>query len=580
MNIVIYGVSRSGKDHLIEDLVVFLNQHSHKCEHLRGSYKLNEISKTEYGMPFSALSANDRNTIRQRFASDITKSKSDNQIIVVDGHCSFFSTKNNSIYDVITENDLEAYDLFFYLDTDSEIILSRLDDSSLTLSDINNLKNHEIEVLTRRLLHMNKELHVIDYHDSYVLEYILSVINGKYSSESIAKELTEKIDVIDEDSSVILLDCDKTLSLEDSTSIALEAKGIPEDELKRIYRNDRYTNYQAARAKRFIEEMMVFDESSTAFVATNIHLNMPLIDDLKSKCSTAKLIAITAGNSSLWQDVLTKYGLDILVLDSDYLVSKYVKYYVLKELQSKCKYVLPIGDSMIDSLMLSHANKAYLISNKGYREKIYQLLSHNNSIHQLSYNSYHYDSIRTDIGINEIKCLEPNENIMNLVTKCKSSSGVEGSQLRHAHYKLGLEIGNMISNDNPHESFCVVIMMRSGLPFGQGIADYLDCAELFCHNNNVDEIIHEINTSPELSHLVPIICDGVVNSGKTVNTLVSRISRKAIIATNVISTKYKSTFKCPIYATRISSNSYVGAKQRIVSDGKGPDTSDRLFKTM
>jgi hypothetical protein len=33
-------------------------------------------------------------------------------------------------------------------------------------------------------------------------------------------------------------------------------------------------------------------------------------------------------------------------------------------------------------------------------------------------------------------------------------------------------------------------------------------------------------------------------------------------------------------AARVSDNSYVGAKQWDVSAGKGPDTADRLFRTM
>ena len=53
-----------------------------------------------------------------------------------------------------------------------------------------------------------------------------------------------------------------------------------------------------------------------------------------------------------------------------------------------------------------------------------------------------------------------------------------------------------------------------------------------------------------------------------------------IIATNVISEKYNSNSMIPVYASRISKNSYTGAKQKTISNGKGPDTSDRLFKLL
>lgn len=452
MNIVIYGVSRSGKDYLINDLVKYLNEHSYECEHLKGSFILNELSSSIYGTPFSALPESDKELIRQRFALNVINHKTEEKIYFVDGHCSFFQDGKSDIYDVVTDNDLDAYDLYFYMDTEAEVIFSRLNSANLTASDINRLKNHEIDLLTSRLLAKNKELHVIDYYDSYVLEYILSVISGRYSSETIAKSLVQDVEDLD-NTSVILLDCDKTLSLEDSTSIALKANGISEEELKRIYRDDRYTNYQAVRAKRFIEDNIVYDKTTVEVITENIHLNESLINDLKEKTNTVKLIAITASNPLIWKTILSQRGLDVIVLNSDYVVSKYVKYYVLKELQSRCKYVLSIGDSIIDSLMLSHANKAYLISNKGYREKVYQLLKQNKTIYQLSYNTYLYEGIRTDEHICEIKALEQSEYVKELIEVCRSTSGIEGYQLRNAHYKLGKEVGKMILDDNPGENF-------------------------------------------------------------------------------------------------------------------------------
>ena len=44
------------------------------------------------------------------------------------------------------------------------------------------------------------------------------------------------------------------------------------------------------------------------------------------------------------------------------------------------------------------------------------------------------------------------------------------------------------------------------------------------------------------------------------------------------SDKFDSSEMIPIYASRISKNSFIGAKQKNVSNGKGPDTSERLFK--
>ena len=58
------------------------------------------------------------------------------------------------------------------------------------------------------------------------------------------------------------------------------------------------------------------------------------------------------------------------------------------------------------------------------------------------------------------------------------------------------------------------------------------------------------------------------------------VGYNTVIATNVISSKFNVDYIHPIYATRISGRSFVGAKQQTISNGKGPDTSDRLFKNM
>ena len=58
------------------------------------------------------------------------------------------------------------------------------------------------------------------------------------------------------------------------------------------------------------------------------------------------------------------------------------------------------------------------------------------------------------------------------------------------------------------------------------------------------------------------------------------VGYNTIIATNVISSKFNVDYIHPIYATRISGRSFVGAKQQTISDGKGPDTSDRLFRNL
>ena len=74
--------------------------------------------------------------------------------------------------------------------------------------------------LSYALIGKGKELHIINYQDEKTLAYISDVMAGKYSSPDIAKQLVASIGVLNKYNTVILADCDKTLSLEDTTALA------------------------------------------------------------------------------------------------------------------------------------------------------------------------------------------------------------------------------------------------------------------------------------------------------------------------------------------------------------------------
>lgn len=150
-----------------------------------------------------------------------------------------------------------------------------------------------------------------------------------------------------------------------------------------------------------------------------------------------------------------------------------------------------------------------------------------------------------------------------------------------AEEEAGKELAHLISKQQNSGKFAVVIMMRSGLMIGEGIADILDCPVLFYDDCSDIKFMDEWNYLNQKNVYTAIICDGVINSGNSiVNFLEKTCIKRFIIVTNVISSKCKMLNIWPVYATRISDNSFVGVKQKEVSNGKGPDTSDRLFKTM
>lgn len=282
--------------------------------------------------------------------------------------------------------------------------------------------------------------------------------------------------------------------------------------------------------------------------------------------------------SSISKSAIEKCGLNATVLQNNGVTSKYVKYYIAKRLRERGKFVIAIGDSILDSLMLCEANIGYLAT-KGYRSNIEVFIQSNKQLRQLSYYEYRYEGILMEDTIVSIKTLPLTADTQTLIDVCKSDSGVAGKKLREAHTKLGSLVAKTISQDFHGEKFAVVIMMRSGLSFGMGIADELDTSVLFYDDKNLSLFESQLQDNPQLQGCRMILCDGVVNTGKTILELANGYpSYRPIIATNVISEKYEGDDMIPVYASRISKNSYTGAKQKTISNGKGPDTSDRLFK--
>ncbi len=581
MTFSIYGVSRSGKDYLIQKLKEYFESRGKSLLHVNGSATLNEIASERFSKKIKELTEDEKNELRISFIEYIHKVERDNPFVVVDGHYAFYDGERK-LFKVFTEYDLRCYEKFFYLDTKPEDIVSRMRNSegdkkntSITAEAVYAWQNFEIDEMTKDLLEADKELHIVRFDNDFCLEYIFDTVTSiKYDSKVIADQMLAGVELTC--STVILTDCDKTLSVEDSTNIALDYIGASKKPLKDIFGGDRYSNYQMMLANRYYESIQAFTNDSLAVVRDTISINTGIIEDLKSKVNV-NILAISAGNSDIWKGIIEKCGLNATVLQNNGVTSKYVKYYIAKRLRERGKFVIAIGDSILDSLMLCEANIGYLAT-KGYRANIEAFVKSNKQIRQLSYYEYKYDGILTEDSIVSIKTLPLTVGTQTLIDVCKSDSGATGKKLREAHTNLGSLVAKTISQDFRGEKFAVVIMMRSGLSFGMGIADELDAPVLFYDDKNTTFFENQLKDNPQLQDYRFILCDGVVNTGKTILELANAYqSYRPIIATNVISEKYEGNNAIAVYASRVSKHSYTGAKQKTIHDGKGPDTSDRLF---
>lgn len=580
MKVAVYGVSASGKDHLIGEIVAYLSERGIRMTHVRGSAVLERLSMERHGCGFSSIGEDDKDALRVAFADALVEREAEFGNVVVDGHFAF-PTGDGAYRDVFTDSDLMAYDLFVYLDTDPDMVARRLAGRGVRMSpeDVGRWQDHEVNGLVTRLLPSGKELHVIHDDGEPTLRYILESMDGGWSSEAIARRAVGTLADIDVPGMICLVDCDRTLVEEDTTSLALGLQSKDGSVLADIYARDRYSNYQSFMAGEWLDANLAIDDDAIASICGSATPNTRLVASLAHAPGT-RVVAITAGPAAIWSPLLDNMGVAAELLDTVGVMSKYVKYFVVRELQRLGHFVIAVGDSMLDSLMLAQADRAYVYAGKGRRASMARFLEANPKVRQFSFSAYQYPGTPSDGAVCWVDCLDQRDSAVAAeVAICKSGSGMVGRRLRDAHRWLGSMVGHRIAACNRDEEFAVVVMMRSGLPFGEGIADALDCPMLF-YTDDVEALVAEI-AADGLGGRTIVLADGVINTGRSLRELVDVLKNlQLVVAASVVSSEAHLKSDTQVFSARVSDNSYVGAKQWEISGGKGPDTADRLFMTM
>lgn len=142
----------------------------------------------------------------------------------------------------------------------------------------------------------------------------------------------------------------------------------------------------------------------------------------------------------------------------------------------------------------------------------------------------------------------------------------------------------MKSQKSAHfKEFAILVMMRAGLFYANCIADEIEglgyTTSLILLDK--DEISDDDMAFIQGKEIV--IVDAVINTEKSILKLIEQLSanNSLKVATAVIPNNSLQLFeKTNLYTVRTSDNQYKGAKVKYISNGKGPDTGDRLFNTM
>ncbi|WP_157810382.1 AAA family ATPase [Vibrio sp. HA2012] len=391
MKLAIYGVSRAGKDYLIKNVIAHLQETTLLTAiHIEGSKTLNALAQEMFQKTFKSLDESNKNTLREKFTEIVNKKNSEYDLVLVDGHYSFIDGDSYKV--VFTEQDENVYDHFFYLDTPSEMIVEFSKKSTgekrnvdITVEQVRNWKKFEKFELDKICNNHNKELVILDEETessvqfiSFWLDSYLSKFCNQTSALRFYKEYKE---LLKKSTQIILVDCDKTVSINDGTYDFCRYLGIKKEELKSVFRNDRYTSYQFFKVwNLYKKKNPVKIEESVTLTVQNINLSQSVFDYLANQKDSV-VIGVTSGVFDIWNLINEKYKIfDVLLGNTcksefEYLVTPLFKKEIASLLREKGKHVVAIGDSMIDIPMLEAADQGYLIAHEKLNKAVESYLT-------------------------------------------------------------------------------------------------------------------------------------------------------------------------------------------------------------
>ena len=331
MRIGLYGMPAAGKTYIL-DQINFI-------EAAAGSKLLRE-----YDPDFDIQDKTGRERDRKAVAQ-LMKAK---ESFIMDGHYAF---GNETVF---TEYDGELYDAILYLYISPDILKERMAASDKNCGylkyDIMEWQEREITGLRRYCQDNRKDFYVIDnppdnrFEDvSNVIRFIRDIVNG-YSCAAYARKCAEYIMNKSKSDTIVLLDGDKTLTIEDSSRTVFGY-------ITHLYDGNYYTGYQAWKQNEEFDRYVLNDLTEIP-----VHFN----EKVKAAITEDTYI-LTSGHEQIWRSLSKQLGLDFFCGAQ---MSAETKLFITKQLQDAGKRVIAYGDGMNDYFMLKQADEGYLIAQK------------------------------------------------------------------------------------------------------------------------------------------------------------------------------------------------------------------------
>ncbi len=331
MRIGLYGMPTAGKTHIL-DQIDFI-------EVVVGSKLLREYDP-DFDTRDEAGRERDRKAVAQLMMEKET--------FIMDGHYAFGDET------AFTEDDGKMYDVYLYLYVSPDVLKERMAASEKNRKylkyDVAEWQSTEIVELRKYCQDNGKDFYVFDnppdncFEDvSGIIEFIRGIVKG-YSCAAYAKECAEHILKKSKSDTIVLLDGDKTLIVEDSSGTVFGYK-------THLYDGNFYTGYQAWKQNEEFKQYS-FDD----LTEMPVHFN----ETVKSAITEDTFI-LTSGHERIWRFIAEQLGLDYFYGTQ---MSAETKLFITKHLQDAGKRVTAYGDGMNDYFMLKQADEGYLIAKR------------------------------------------------------------------------------------------------------------------------------------------------------------------------------------------------------------------------
>lgn len=409
MKIAIYGVSRSGKDYLIERVVTHLTTQGISAVHIKGSATLNELSNQEYGIPLKQADEEKRTVLRNHFIDIVEKASLVHDVVFVDGHYAFIDGAGFNT--VLTDADKYCYDHFFYLDTLTEKIVEfsrssprQPQDLTIQADEIDAWKRFEIQGLGNVCDELDKELVILDENTQSCIQFIthwITTFHSQFDYSAIATQLVSRFLEINnkKHSAVVVLDCDNTLSINDTTYDFCDFLNIEKSILKRIFAGDRYSSYQFFQVQKLYQRFNREQLGKAArYAASQIRISKEIWDFAKQQNSKAYLCALTSGILSVWEHKADELGSvdkvwgNTVCSAQEFFVTPLLKKHIALAFKAFGVKVTAIGDSVIDIPMLEVAEEGYIVAHTKLNQAVCRYFSNyqHSQINQIFATQWHY----------------------------------------------------------------------------------------------------------------------------------------------------------------------------------------------